>query len=315
MHFTSINLNDFWEDVKKQNGQNFAWNYFLFLLTKLLCTGLEFSRFSQKGKKRKDVDRQTDLWYTSSGMEVCFMNKTMILVVEDDYAVRNLITTALETQNYIFHTAENGNQALLEAVSQNPDAILLDLGLPDMDGIEIIKRIRAWSNKPIIVISARTEDRDKIEALDAGADDYLTKPFSVNELLARVRVALRRLSYMKSTAENDTAVFKNGSLTIDYISGCVYLDGEEMHVTPNEYKILCLLAKNVGKVLTHTYITKEIWGGTWESNIASLRVFMAALRKKMEKDTAHPQFIQTHVGVGYRMLRVENDDTEESNKG
>ena len=243
------------------------------------------------------------------------MNKTMILVVEDDCAVRNLITTALETQDYKFHTAENGNQALLEAVSQNPDAILLDLGLPDMDGIEIIRKIRAWSNKPIIVISARTEDRDKIEALDAGADDYLTKPFSVNELQARVRVTLRRLAYMQNTTESDSAIFKNGSLTIDYASGCAYLDGNEMHLTPNEYKLLCLLAKNVGKVLTHTYITKEIWGGTWESNVASLRVFMATLRKKLEKDTAHPQFIQTHVGVGYRMLRVENDESMEPQEG
>lgn len=243
------------------------------------------------------------------------MSETMILVVEDDDAVRDLIAAALETQEYNCHTAANGTQALLEATAQNPDAILLDLGLPDMDGIEIIRRIRTWSNKPIIVISGRTEDQDKIEALDAGADDYLTKPFSVNELLARVRVTLRRLAYMNDETKSDSAVFRNGSLTIEYASGCAYLDGRELHLTPNEYKILCLLAKNVGKVLTRTYIIKEIWGGTWENNVASLRVFMATLRKKLQEDTAHPQLIQTHVGVGYRMLRSGGDEKGETNRG
>ena len=208
------------------------------------------------------------------------MNKPLILVVEDDMAVKNLMTTTLETQNYRYHTAATGNQALTEAVSQNPDVILLDLGLPDMDGVDIIRKIRPWSNVPIIVISARSEDRDKIDALDAGADDYLTKPFSVEELLARLRVTLRRLSYAQSVSASEST-FTNGALKIDYVSGCVYLDEKELHLTPIEFKLLCLLAQNVGKVLTHTFITREIWGSAWGNDVASLRVFMATLRKKI----------------------------------
>lgn len=231
------------------------------------------------------------------------MNKPLILIVEDDTAVRNLIATTLETQDYRFHTAQTGAQAVFEAVSQKPDIILLDLGLPDMDGVDIIKKIRSWSTKPIIVISARSEDRDKIEALDAGADDYLTKPFSVEELLARLRVTIRRLSYGETQQAEET-VFTNGELKLDYASGCAFLGGKELHLTPIEYRLLCLLAKNVGKVLTHTYITREIWGTSWNSDVASLRVFMATLRKKIERDPSQPKYIQTHVGVGYRMLRL-----------
>lgn len=231
------------------------------------------------------------------------MNKPLILVVEDDSAVRNLITTTLETHNYRFQAAPTGEAAIMEAVSHNPDVILLDLGLPDMDGIDIIRKIRTWSKTPIIVISARSEDTDKIDALDAGADDYLTKPFSVEELLARLRVTFRRLN--DAAGENSqSAVFVDGDLKIDYAAGCVYMKGQELHVTPIEYKLLCLLARNVGKVLTHTFITKEIWGSAWDNDVASLRVFMATLRKKIEPNPAEPQYIQTHVGVGYRMLRV-----------
>ena len=166
------------------------------------------------------------------------------------------------------------------------------------------KKVRTWTNMPIIVISARSEDRDKIEALDAGADDYLTKPFSVEELLARLRVILRRLNYNQSQ-NIESSDFVNGNLKIDYSGGCAYLDQQELHLTPIEYKLLCLLSRNVGKVLTHTYITKEIWGSTLESDVASLRVFMATLRKKIELDPTHPKYIQTQVGVGYRMLRIE----------
>ena len=233
------------------------------------------------------------------------MNKPFVLIVEDDSAVRNLIITTLETQNYKFHTATTGAEALLEAVSQKPDILLLDLGLPDMDGGEIIKKIRSWSNMPIIVISARSEDKDKIEALDAGADDYLTKPFSIDELLARLRATLRRLNYIQNIYNNESSIFINGNLKIDYASGCVYLDGQEIHLTPIEYKLLCLLAKNIGKVLTHSYITKEICGSSWDNDVASLRVFMATLRKKLEPNPAQPQYIQTHVGIGYRMLRID----------
>ena len=202
------------------------------------------------------------------------MNKLLILVVEDDAPVRNLITTTLKLHDYRFLTAANGDTALIEASSHNPDIILLDLGLPDIDGINIIRQIRTWSMTPIIVISARSEDTDKIEALDNGADDYLTKPFSVDELLARLRVTQRRLNE------------------------------EPLPLTPTEYKLLCLMARNVGKVLTHTYITEHVWGSSFKSDVASLRVFMATLRKKLESAPGAPQQIQTHIGVGYRMLRL-----------
>lgn len=232
------------------------------------------------------------------------MNKTNILVVEDDPAVRNLITTTLETQHYHFLTAHDGASAILEAVSHNPDIVLLDLGLPDVDGIQIIQRIRAWSSMPIIVISARSEDMDKIEALDAGADDYLTKPFSVEELLARLRVTQRRLNAMPGTLLAQQTIFENGALKIDYAAGCAYLHDIELRLTPIEYKLLTLLAKNVGKVLTHTFITKEIWGSSWDNDIGSLRVYMATLRKKLENTPDSPQYIQTHIGIGYRMLKL-----------
>ena len=211
----------------------------------------------------------------------------------------------LKTHEYRYLSAQNGASAVLEALSHNPDIVLLDLGLPDMDGVEIIRKIRSWSNMPIIVISARTEDSDKIGALDAGADDYLTKPFSVDELLARLRVTQRRLSLMKADTAQETPIFTNGALKIDYAAGCAYIDGAELHLTPIEYKLLCLLSKNVGKVLTHTYITQQIWGSSWENDIASLRVFMATLRKKLENGKDGQQYIQTHIGIGYRMLRVE----------
>ncbi len=232
------------------------------------------------------------------------MNKPLILVVEDDKSIRNLITTTLKAHDYRFITAQNGQSAILEASSHNPEIVLLDLGLPDIDGVKIIEKIRSWSNMPIIVISARSEDTDKIDALDAGADDYLTKPFSVEELLARLRVIQRRLAVMQTENSNESSVFTNGKLKIDYAAGCAYLDEEELHLTPIEYNLLCLLSKNVGKVLTHTFITQSIWGSSWDNDIASLRVFMATLRKKIEKDTDSPQYIQTHIGVGYRMIKL-----------
>lgn len=231
------------------------------------------------------------------------MNKPLVLVVEDDAAIRNLISTTLKTHDYKYITASSGETAILEAVSHNPEAVLLDLGLPDMDGVQIIRKIRSWSNLPIIVISARSEESDKIEALDAGADDYLTKPFSVEELLARLRTTFRRLNYSANNTGNESPAFENGDLKIDYSAGCAYINDEELHLTPIEYKLVCLLSKNVGKVLTHSYITREIWGSSWENDVASLRVFMATLRKKLEKETS-VQYIQTHVGVGYRMVRV-----------
>ncbi len=232
------------------------------------------------------------------------MNNLLILIVEDDAPVRNLIGTTLKTHGYNYMTASTGESALMQASSNNPNIVLLDLGLPDIDGVDVIKKIRTWSELPIIVISARTEDKEKIEALDAGADDYLTKPFSVEELLARIRVTERRLATMQS-ANKSESIFVNGNLKIDYAAGCAYLNNEELHLTPIEYKLLCLLSRNVGKVLTHTFITQKIWGAAWESNIASLRVFMATLRKKIEPSADSPQYIQTHVGVGYRMIKAE----------
>ena len=259
------------------------------------------------------------------------MNKPLILAVEDDRPVRTLIATTLKAHGYRHLEAATGEAALMEASSHNPDVVLLDLGLPDMDGVEVIRKIRSWSNMPIIVISARSEDADKINALDAGADDYLTKPFSVAELLARLRVVKRRLAMMMSDTDSDSPIFINGDLKIDYEAGCAWMGEEELHLTPIEYKLLCLLAKNVGKVLTHRYITRQVWGSSWDNDIASLRVFMASLRKKTArrpgqagagrdrqaepgadgqagKQAEPPQYIQTHVGVGYRMMRMEEEN-------
>ena len=233
------------------------------------------------------------------------MNKPSILVVEDDPSVRNLIATTLKTNDYRYVVAPNGSAAIMETTSHNPEIILLDLGLPDMDGVQVIQTVRSWSNVPIIVISARSEDNDKIKALDAGADDYLTKPFSVEELMARLRVTQRRLSLMTAEMFTASSVFVNGKLKVDYAGGCAYLDENELHLTPIEYKLLCLLSKNVGKVLTHTFITQNIWGHSWDNDVASLRVFMATLRKKLEPTEESPQYIQTHIGVGYRMMKVE----------
>ena len=221
------------------------------------------------------------------------MYKSKVLVVEDDAAISNLIRTTLETQEYQYHTAQNGSGALMEVVSYHPD----------MDGVDIIKKIRSFGTVPISVVSARTEDQDKVDALDAGADDYLTKPFSIDEFLARLRVALRRSHTEGAKPGEESSVYVNGNLKIDYAAGCVYVDSAEVHLTPIEYKLLCLLAQNTGKVLTHNYILKEVWGSTLASDIPSLRVFMATLRKKIEKSTSSPQYIQTHIGVGYRMIR------------
>ena len=235
------------------------------------------------------------------------MSKVTILVVEDDASVRNLISTTLKAHDYRFITAATGESAVMEAASHNPDILLLDLGLPDIDGVEVIRRIRSWSNAPIIVISARSEDSDKIDALDAGADDYLTKPFSVDELLARLRATQRRLALIQSSSPQQ-AVYVNGQLRIDFASGCAYLGEEELHLTPIEYKLLCLLARNTGKVLTHKFITQSVWGSSWENDVVSLRVFMATLRRKLERGSDSLQYIQTHIGIGYRMLKIEEKD-------
>lgn len=230
------------------------------------------------------------------------MNKLLILVVEDDPAIRNLMSTTLKSHDYRFITAPTGASAIMHVSTAQPDIVLLDLGLPDMDGVDIIRKIRTWSQMPIIVISARAEDSDKIDALDAGADDYLTKPFSVEELLARLRVTQRRLNFTQASSPDP--VFTNGELKIDFAAGCAWLGENELHLTPMEYKLLCVMAQNVGKVLTLTFITQKVWGSSTESDIASLRVFMATLRKKLSAGKSGTQYIQTHIGVGYRMQKV-----------
>lgn len=225
-----------------------------------------------------------------------------ILVVEDDPALQHLMSAALETSGYFHQMAQTVAEGIGMAAQMEPGVILLDLGLPDGDGLEVIKRVRTWSEVPIIVISARGEDGDKIIALDAGADDYLTKPFSVEELLARIRVAIRRLTNLGQPLEN--AAYFNGNLTIDYAAGNVLVAGQEVHLTPNEYRLLVLLAQNTGKVLTHTFILNHVWGSTLKSDMASLRVTVATLRKKLARQASAAN-IQTHVGIGYRMMRAE----------
>lgn len=208
-----------------------------------------------------------------------------ILVVEDDAAVRNLIVTALDSYGYSHVIAATGREAIAQAATADPALVLLDLGLPDIDGVEVVRSIRGWSRMPIIVVSARAEDTDKIDALDAGADDYVTKPFSVGELLARIRSTLRRISYSDVAQPDKTSgpsAFEDGDLRVDYDAGIVTLSGKEVHLTPIEYKLLCLLSHNVGKVLTHDFILHEVWGDGQGGDLASLRVYMGSLRKKIE---------------------------------
>ena len=224
-------------------------------------------------------------------------------MVEDDRSVSSLITTTLKLNQYNYISAGTGNEAISLCASHHPDLILLDLGLPDIDGIEVIRTIRTWSGAVIIIISARGEDSDKIAALDSGADDYLTKPFSIEELLARIRAAQRRMQYIRAGRE-ENPVFTNGDLSIDYTSRQVTLAGKEVRLTAIEYRLLTLLCANVGKVLTHSYIIDQIWGGGVETDIISLRVYMTSLRKKLK--AAQPDFslIETHIGIGYQMLRI-----------
>ncbi|HCQ6374075.1 TPA: response regulator transcription factor [Clostridioides difficile] len=229
------------------------------------------------------------------------MSKKLILLVEDDKTIRKFISTALLTQDYDVKEAITGKEGISIAVSYSPDVVLLDLGLEDMDGIEVIKAIRQFSNIPIIVVSAREQDRDKVEVFDAGADDYLTKPFSIVELLARVRVAFRHSQVEAQQKDDVKSTFEVDKLLIDFDKRKVIVDDVEVHLTPIEYNILSLLAKHHGKVLTHNFIIKEIWGSVIGNETKSLRVFMAILRRKIEKQPANPRYIITEVGVGYRL--------------
>lgn len=226
------------------------------------------------------------------------LQNASILLVEDDDAIRSLVSMAFDLQDCSCICAATGADAIDALIKRMPDIVILDLGLPDIDGTELIRKVRAWSEVPIIVLSARSEDVDKINALDAGADDYLVKPFSIEELFARVRVSLRHARLINLESEQDKE-YKNGDLYIDFVSAEVFVGGELVYLTPMEYQLLCLLAKNTNKVLTHNYILKEIWGSSLETDKSSLRVFMATLRKKIEKDPSNPQYIHTRIGIGY----------------
>lgn len=226
--------------------------------------------------------------------------KPLILIVDDEKPIRHFIRVALESQKYQCLEVEDGFKAVSLTASHQPDVLILDLGLPDIDGLDVIRKLREWSRMKIIVVSARGHEREKVEALDAGADDYLTKPFSVAELLARIRVALRR-SATEGFAGEIQPVWTLGSLTIDLEKRRVLLQNEEVHMTPTEYSLLTLLAKHPGKVLTHRFILGEVWGTSPVNDTQSLRVCMANIRRKIEKDPAQPRYILTEVGVGYRM--------------
>ncbi|GAB2026478.1 response regulator transcription factor [Lactovum odontotermitis] len=235
-------------------------------------------------------------------------NEVRILICEDDPSVSKLLSLTMEVEGYDYTAVLTGKEALRELVTHTPDLMLLDLGLPDMDGVEIIKKLRGFSQLPVIVVSARGEAADKIEALDAGADDYLTKPFSTDELLARLRVSLRRAAFIRESSvdqqEKKAEEFVNGKLRIDFPSNRVFVGAQEIHLTPIEYKLLCLLADNLDRVLTYNFIVKKIWG-YHSDDFSDLRVFANTLRKKIELDPAEPRMIQTHIGVGYRMVKVE----------
>ncbi len=232
------------------------------------------------------------------------MNGTgaIVLVVEDETPMRRFLRTALSARDYRVIEAATGREALGLATAHNPEVILLDLGLPDADGIDLTREIREWSRVPIIVISARGREDDKVAALDAGADDYLTKPFSVNELLARVRVALRHAAQVGG--EDAGEVLVHGPVRIDQPRREVSVDGREVRLTPIEYRLLVLMARNAGKVLTHRQILKEVWGPSHAGQTHTLRVFMAQLRRKIEDDPARPRLIVTESGVGYRLRDV-----------
>jgi two-component system KDP operon response regulator KdpE len=230
----------------------------------------------------------------------------VVLVVEDEPQLRRFLRTALGAQGYRLVEAETVQEALIAATTHNPELILLDIGLPDGNGIDLTRRIREWSRVPIIVISARGKEDDKVAALDAGADDYLTKPFGVNELLARIRVALRH-AFLAASATGEP-VLEIGPLRLDLTRREVVVSGVQVHLTPLEYRLLALLAQNAGKVLTHRQILKEVWGPGAANETHYLRVFMAQLRRKVEPDPARPRLLLTEPGVGYRMR--ESDPRE-----
>ena len=229
--------------------------------------------------------------------------KDRVLVIEDDKSIRNYFRTVLEANNYDVLIATTGAEGYSMVTSQCPDVVILDLGLPGMDGMTILKNVRQWSSMPVLVVSARTHEKDKVAALDAGADDYITKPFGTSELLARVRTAIRHARATVLTAEGmQTGQFRAGDLLIDYDKHRVYVGDRDVNLTQNEYKIVSLLGKYAGKVLTYDFIIKEIWGPNMQNDNRILRVNMANIRRKMENNPAQPRYIFTEVGVGYRIV-------------
>jgi two-component system KDP operon response regulator KdpE len=228
-------------------------------------------------------------------------SRPLILVIEDDPPIRRFLRASLANHEYQVAEAATGKQALDLAPQNPPELVILDLGLPDMDGIEVIRRLRDWMAAPIIIVSARGQEKDKVAALDAGADDYLTKPFGVGELLARMRVALRRAAAVASDKEAQSAQFAAGELKLDLAARRVFVGEREIHLTPIEYKLLATLAHHAGKVLTHRFLLKEVWGPPYVDQSHYLRIFMANLRRKIEADSARPRYLLTEQGVGYRL--------------
>lgn len=228
-------------------------------------------------------------------------NKFMVLIIEDEKNIMDFLNAILLSNDYQVRKAKTGKEGLSIMTSYNPDLILLDLGLPDIDGLDVLKQIRKWSEVPILVVSAREQAREKVEALDLGADDYITKPFHTSELLARIRTALRRSMKQVNIESSPSGTFSIGNLVIDYEKRRVFVGKEEVHLTPIEYKIVVLLAQYVGKVLTHDFMIKAIWGPYANEN-RTLRVNMANIRRKIEKNPAEPKYILTEIGVGYRMV-------------
>lgn len=223
----------------------------------------------------------------------------VIVIIEDDPPIRHFLHTALSAQGFQVHEAENGQRGLIEIGMRKPDLVILDLGLPDMDGVELIQNVRAWSQLPILILSARSAEQRKIEALDAGADDYLTKPFGLGELLARIRVALRHSVRNPEQPIGDT--FTTGNLHVDLGKRLVQIDGQDVHLTPIQYRLLAVLVKHAGKVLTHRQILKEVWGPAYVDNPHYLRIYIGQLRQKLEPDPTQPRYLLTESGVGYRL--------------
>ena len=234
-------------------------------------------------------------------------NKYLVVIVEDEYNISSFVSAVLQANGFDTMVARNGAEAIILITSHCPDLVLLDLGLPDMDGQGIIENVRGWSNVPIIVVSARTRERDKVMALESGADDYITKPFGTSELLARIRTVLRHVQLREGEqAQRQTGVFHTGDLEVDYDKRRVYVNGEDAHLTQNEYKIVALLSKYSGRVLTYDSIIKHIWGPNAKQGNQILRVNMANIRRKIEPSTAEPRYIMTEMGVGYRMAEGED---------